>query len=139
MLKRLLVWRPYMYSDTTYKLVGGVMGFILVPLALLGFGTPFYLRASMESRLLIGWSFLAIALLILLCNGYMEARRVLSCDGGSFIPAIFSLAAIPALVLLAVDMSFVAKVGVSLLIVAMDFIGPALIGNALSTMFRSRA
>ncbi len=115
------------------------MGFILAPLALLGFGTPFYLRASMESRLQIGWSFLAIALLILLCNGYMEARRVLLRDGASFFPAIFSLAAIPALVLLAVDMSFIAKVGVALLIVAMDIIGPALIGNALSTMFRSKA
>ncbi len=128
-----------MYSDTTYKLVGGVMGFILVPLALLGFGTPFYLRASMESRLQIGWLFLAVALLILLCNSYLEGRRAQLGHGASVFPALFSLAAIPALVLLAVDMSFVAKVGVALLIVAMDLIGPALIGNALSNMSRSRA
>ena len=93
----------------------------------------------MESRLQIGWSFLAIALLILLCNGYLEARRALLGHGASIFPAFFSFAAISALVLLAVDMSSVAKIGMALLIVAMDIIGPALIANALSTMIRSKA
>ena len=130
MLMKLLVSQPFMYSDKIYHLVGGAMGCILAPLALLGFGTPFYLRASMESRLQIGWSFLAIALLILLCNSYLEGRRALLGHGASVFPA---------LVLLGLDMSFVAKVGVALLIVATDFIGPALIATALSTVIRSKA
>ncbi len=128
-----------MYSDKIYNLVGGLIGFVLAPLSMLGLGTPFYLGASTENRLLIGWSFLAIALLILLCNVYLEGKRALLGHGASIFPAVFSLTAIPALLLLALDMSFVAKVGVVLLIVATDFVGQALIGNALLTIFRSKA
>jgi len=86
-----------MYSDKIYNLVGGLIGFVLAPLSMLGLGTPFYLGASTENRLLIGWSFLAIALLILLCNVYLEDKRALLGHGASIFPAVFSLTAIPAL------------------------------------------
>ena len=128
-----------MFSDKAYQLVGGAIGYVLAPLSLLGLGTPLYLRTPVEWRLLIGWSFLAIALLILLCNVYLVCRNALLKHGASIFPAFFSLAAISTVVLLGLDMSFIAKVGAALMIVVMDFLGQKLIGAALLTMFGSQA
>ena len=76
---------------------------------------------------------------LLLCNVYLVCRNAPLKSGASIFPVFFSLAAISSLVLLGLDMSFIAKVGAALLIVVIDFIGQKLIGAALLTMFGSQA
>ncbi len=122
-----------MYSETAYRFVGGLQGYVLCPLALTGFATPLYVHFFAGARLEIGIMFLVISVLIAIANVHLCSRREVIEKSASYFPAFFSMAGMSAWYLIA-PVSAMFHVLAGILILLFDFLGQPLFGAALARM-----
>lgn len=113
-----------------YSLIGGLIGYLIAPLSLAGFGLPLYLNLSFSIQKRLGSIFLCLAILCILCNAYLRYYRDVHGYGASIFPAVFSLCGIPALFLLRLGSGVWMTLSVVAILI-MDFVGQALLGDLI--------
>lgn len=128
-----------MYSETVYRLVGGMVGYVLCPMALAGFGTPLYLHFFQHAHSVLAVVFFLVAALIALGNVYLCARRRIVGGGASYFPAFFSMAAIPAWFLVNPSVGMPSSVVIVLLILSFDFFGQGILGAVVAKYTNEQA
>lgn len=128
-----------LYSETIYRLVGGLIGYVLCPVALAGFGTPLYLHFFQSARPVFAAVFTSVAVLIALSNVYLCARRAVVGEGASLFPACFSMAAIPAWFLHEPAANTLTGAVTVILILLFDFMGQSLLGLVVAKFTNKRA
>ncbi len=122
-----------MYSETAYRFVGGLQGYVLCPLALTGLATPLYVHFFAGARLEIGITFLVISVLIAIANVYLCSRCEIVEKSASYFPLVFSMAGISAWYLIA-PVPTMFNVLAVILILLFDFLGQPLFGAGLARM-----
>ncbi len=127
-----------MYSKTIYNFVGGMMGYVLCPVALAGLGMPLCLRLFRHACPVLAIVFFWVAVLIALGNVYLCARHGVTGEGASYFPVFFSLAAIPAWILSRPAGGMSSSAGIVLLILSYDFLGQGILGAMVARYTKGR-
>ena len=82
-----------MFSQSAYNIVHGLIGYVLCPLSLLGLPAPLAVFLPRPVAQIIGYSLLAVAAGIVLCNLYLSCRRCVVDGSASHFPLFGAFAA----------------------------------------------
>lgn len=122
------------FAEDVYNGVGKVLGYGLAPLSFTGLALPIYLRISPDAQKILGYLFLSVCILTIMCNAYLICRKKCLGHGASMFPVVVALTGAPAYFLLASPQGYWAVAGV-ILIILFDFFGQAIVAVFLCRVF----
>ena len=114
-------------------MIGGLIGYVLCPIALFGFVAPFTVFLSSTASAIIGYSLVAVAVGIVLCNVYLCCRRCVVTGSASYFPLFGAIAASGGIVAL---FGLVWWIPAIVICVLADVFGQPILGGVVVAMLR---